>query len=115
MHRLWVEAHFKETDLTHMRSGQAATVDIDTYPDQVFQAHVTSFSPGTGSTFSLLPPENSTGNWVKVVQRLPVEFEIDRIPADIPLHTGLSVEVTVDTGYKRHLFGRGTAPARPAR
>ncbi len=115
--RLWIEANFKETDLTHMRSGQTATVDIDTYPDQVFQAHVTSFSPGTGSTFSLLPPENSTGNWVKVVQRLPVRLELDAPPANMPLHAGLSANVEVDTQRQRQLailIGRAFAAPETA-
>src|SRR5205085_12075691 len=69
--RLWVEANFKETELTHMRQGQEATVEIDTYPEAQCHGNVVSLSPGTGLTFSLLPPENATGNWVKVVQRLP--------------------------------------------
>jgi len=68
---VWVEANFKETELTHMRPGQQATVEVDTYPGIVFDAKVESLSPGTGLTFSLLPAENATGNWVKVVQRLP--------------------------------------------
>ena len=72
--RVWVEANFKETELTHMRPGQTATVEVDTYPDVVFPAKVQSLSPGTGLTFSLLPAENATGNWVKVVQRLPVRL-----------------------------------------
>ena len=75
--RLWVEANFKETELTHMRVGQDATVEIDTYPDVEFHAKVSSLSPGTGLTFSLLPPENATGNWVKVVQRLPVRLTLN--------------------------------------
>jgi membrane fusion protein, multidrug efflux system len=104
--RVWVEANFKETELTHMRPGQAATVEVDTYPDVVFQAKVESLSPGTGLTFSLLPPENATGNWVKVVQRLPVRVSIDRSDPDAPLHAGLSATVEVDTGYDRPLLGR---------
>jgi len=104
--RVWVEANFKETELTHMRTGQTATVEVDTYPDLVFQAKVESLSPGTGLTFSLLPPENATGNWVKVVQRLPVRVSIDRFDPDAPLHAGLSATVEVDTGYNRPLLGR---------
>ncbi len=73
--RVWVEANFKETELTYMHPGQSATVEIDTYPGVVFNAKVESLSPGTGLTFSLLPPENATGNWVKVVQRLPVRLD----------------------------------------
>jgi membrane fusion protein (multidrug efflux system) len=115
--RLWIEANFKETDLTHMLAGQTATVDIDTYPDRVFHAHVASFSPGTGSTFSLLPPENATGNWVKVVQRLPVRLEIDNLSADTPLHAGLSADVAVDTHHQRDLaivINHAFAAAKPA-
>jgi membrane fusion protein, multidrug efflux system len=99
--RAWVEANFKETELTHMRPGQEATVEIDTYPDKVFHATVESLSPGTGLTFSLLPPENATGNWVKVVQRLPVRLAIDNPDPSRQLHAGLSAYVDVDTHYRR--------------
>jgi membrane fusion protein (multidrug efflux system) len=99
--RLWVEANFKETELTYMRTGQDATVEIDTYPGVEFHAKLASLSPGTGLTFSLLPPENATGNWVKVVQRLPVRLALDNIGPDTPLHAGLSVTVEVDTHHKR--------------
>jgi membrane fusion protein (multidrug efflux system) len=99
--RLWVEANFKETELTHMRPGQDATVEVDTYPDIEFHAKVSSLSPGTGLTFSLLPPENATGNWVKVVQRLPVRLALDNSETDTPLHAGLSVTVEIDTHYRR--------------
>lgn len=100
--RLWVEANFKETELTYMRPGQEATVDIDTYPDMQFRAKVASLSPGTGLTFSLLPPENATGNWVKVVQRLPVRLTLENVdPRSSPLHAGLSATVEVDTHYRR--------------
>jgi membrane fusion protein, multidrug efflux system len=104
--RVWVTANFKETELTHMRPGQSATVQIDTYPDVVFPARVESLSPGTGLTFSLLPPENATGNWVKVVQRLPVRLGIDKFDANAPLHAGLSATVEVDTGYRRPWLDR---------
>ncbi|TPG54086.1 HlyD family secretion protein [Sphingomonas glacialis] len=106
--RLWVEGNFKENQLDHMRVGQRATFKVDAFPDLKLTGRVASFSPGTGNSFALLPPENATGNWVKVVQRLPIEFSIDQLPRDIPLHAGLSVEVTVDTGYQRHLFGAAT-------
>jgi membrane fusion protein (multidrug efflux system) len=99
--RIWVEANFKETELTHMRPGQEATVDIDTYPDAQCRAKVLSLSPGTGLSFSLLPPENATGNWVKVVQRLPVRLSLDCTPSDLPLHAGLSATVEVDTNHRR--------------
>src|SRR5205807_8219329 len=98
--RIWVEANFKETELTHMRPGQEATVDIDTYPDAQCRGTVISLSPGTGLTFSLLPPENATGNWVKVVQRLPVRLVLDD-PRDRLLHAGLSATVEIDTQYRR--------------
>jgi membrane fusion protein (multidrug efflux system) len=106
---VWVEANFKESQLTHMRPGQPATIGIDTYPGRVFKARVASIAPGTGSQFSALPPENATGNWVKVVQRLPVRLELEPEAggASVPLHTGLSAVVEVDTGYRRSLFGSG--------
>lgn len=112
--RLWIEANFKENQLDYMRIGQPATLKVDAFPGAKLTAHVASFSPGTGNSFALLPPENATGNWVKVVQRLPVELDFDSIPADLPLHAGLSVEVTVDTGHVRHLFGDGRPPAGAA-
>jgi membrane fusion protein (multidrug efflux system) len=99
--RIWIEANFKETELTYMRPGQEATVDIDTYPDVPFKAKIASLSPGTGLTFSLLPPENATGNWVKVVQRLPVRLLLENPDPNIPLRAGLSVTVEVDTKHRR--------------
>ena len=99
--RIWVEANFRETGLTHMRPGQEATISVDAYPDRPFRAHIVSMSPGTGSDFSVLPPENATGNWVKVVQRLPVRLEFDDIDPDRPLFSGISVTARVDTGYHR--------------
>jgi membrane fusion protein (multidrug efflux system) len=104
---VWVEANFKESQLAYMRPGQAATVKIDSYPGQTFHARIASLSPGTGSAFSMLPPENATGNWVKVVQRLPVRLAVLDAPASLPLRTGLSADVTVDTQHVRtHLFAR---------
>jgi membrane fusion protein (multidrug efflux system) len=101
---VWVEANFKETELTHMRPGQTATVEVDTYPDADFRAKVGSLSPGTGLTFSLLPPENATGNWVKVVQRLPVRLALDDTDPDHPLRAGMSVTVNVDTKFRRPML-----------
>jgi membrane fusion protein (multidrug efflux system) len=98
--RVWVEANFRETGLTHMRPGQRATIKVDAYPDRKFRAHVVSMSPGTGSDFAVLPPENATGNWVKVVQRLPVRLEFDEIDPRWPLFSGISVTARVDTGYR---------------
>jgi membrane fusion protein (multidrug efflux system) len=103
--RLWIEANFKETDLTHMRPGQTAAIEVDTYPDHPFSGRVASLSPGTGSTFALLPPENATGNWVKVVQRLPVRIQLDALTTEMPLEAGMSVTVEVDTLQRRHLLG----------
>lgn len=97
---IWVEANFKETQITYMRPGQKALIKIDAYPDKTFNGHVVSISPGTGSTFSLLPPENATGNWVKVVQRVPVKIALKDIN-DKVLSAGLSVNVTVDTRHGR--------------
>jgi len=94
---IWVEANFRETGLTHMRPGQPATIDVDAYPGYSFKAHVASMSPGTGSEFALLPPENATGNWVKVVQRLPVRLEFDGFDPIRPLYSGISVTARVDT------------------
>jgi membrane fusion protein (multidrug efflux system) len=98
---VWIEANFRETGLTHMRPGQQATIDVDAYPDRTFRAHIVSMSPGTGSDFSVLPPENATGNWVKVVQRLPVRLELDDVDSSRPLFSGISVTARVDTGYRR--------------
>ena len=104
-HDLWIEANFKEVQLTHMRAGQTASVELDTYPGKRFKAKVASVSPGTGSQFSVLPPENATGNWVKVVQRLPVRLEIENAGSAYPMQAGLSANVTVDTGHRRTLLG----------
>lgn len=98
---IWVEANFRETGLTHMRPGQEATIDVDVYPDRKFRAHIVSMSPATGSEFSILPPENATGNWVKVVQRLPVRLELDDLDPNRPLFSGISVTARVDTDHRR--------------
>ena len=103
--RIWVEANLKETDLTHVRPGQAATVVADAYPDHAWQAQVASIAPATGAEFSLLPPQNASGNWVKVVQRVPVRLEIERRESDPPLRVGMSVEVEIDTQVERSLPG----------
>lgn len=97
---VWVEANFKENQITHMRPGQTASVKIDTYPDHAFNARVVSMAPGTGSQFSALPAENASGNWVKVVQRVPVRLELDKPDENLPMHTGLSAIVEVDTGKR---------------
>ena len=101
--RTWIEADFRETDLTHMRPGQEASIQVDAYPGSTFHAHIRSMSPGTGSDFAVLPPENATGNWVKVSQRLPVRLELDEVDAEHPLFSGISVTVKVDTSTRRTL------------
>ncbi|WP_084633115.1 HlyD family secretion protein [Pleomorphomonas oryzae] len=98
----WVEANFKETDLGHMRPGQPAELTLDAYPDVTIKGHVESFGGGTGAIFSLLPAQNATGNWVKVVQRVPVRIVLDE-PTSLPMKAGLSVGVEVDTGFVRPL------------
>ena len=102
---IWVEANFKETDLTNLQVGQSATINVDSYPDHQWLGRVASITPGTGSEFSLLPAQNSTGNWVKVVQRITVNLAIDPLISDAPigLTTGMSARVKVDTGHSRQL------------
>jgi membrane fusion protein (multidrug efflux system) len=96
--KLWIQANYKETQLTHVYIGQLASVKVDTYPGVEFKGKVDSIMAGTGSAFSLLPPENATGNWVKVVQRVPVKVELlPPFPANRPLRLGMSTEVTIDT------------------
>jgi len=92
----WVEANFKENQLRKMRVGQRATIVVDAYGGTRFAGHVGSFSPGSGASFSPLPAQNATGNWVKVVQRLPVLIAFDRPPPDAAGRDGLSAKVTVD-------------------
>lgn len=96
---LWVTANYKETQLTNIRSGQAARVTVDAFPDVVLTGHVDSWAPGTGSTFALLPPDNATGNFTKVVQRIPVKVVLDANPVLGELvRPGMSVQATIDTG-----------------
>jgi membrane fusion protein (multidrug efflux system) len=101
--RPWVEANFKETELTHVRKGLTATIELDTYPGVVWQAEVDSISPATGAEFALLPPQNASGNWVKVVQRLPVRLRLVPLPGEPPLRAGMTASVKVDTGRERSL------------
>jgi membrane fusion protein (multidrug efflux system) len=94
---IWVVANFKETQLTKMKIGQKVIVKVDAFPDHEFEAHVSSFSPATGSKFSLLPPDNSSGNFVKVVQRLPVKIEFDNMKDEKLklLRAGMNVDIDV--------------------
>lgn len=97
---VWVQANFKETDLTNVKMGQRANVRVDMYPGKPLKAVVTSISPATGAEFALLPPQNATGNWVKVVQRLPVRLRISAEDAPA-LRAGMSVVVRIDTEHRR--------------
>lgn len=103
--RFWIEANLKETDLTHVRVGLPAEISIDAYPDHRWRATVVSIAPATGAEFSLLPPQNASGNWVKVVQRVPVRLEIERQEGEPPLRAGISVKVEIDTGVEMDLPG----------
>ena len=103
---IWVTANFKETQLDAMRPGQPVTVTIDAYPDRAIHGHVASVQPGSGTAFSLLPAENATGNWVKIVQRVPVKIVMDDAPTDVALGPGMSVEVTVRVNPKPSLYER---------
>ena len=98
---VWVEANFKETDLTHMTTGQPTEIHVDTYPGRAFEGHVESISQATGAEFAVLPAQNSTGNWVKVVQRIPVRIVVDGKDGP-PLRAGMSVVASVDTGKRRY-------------
>jgi len=112
--RLYVTANFKETQLTRMRPGQIAEVSVDAYPDQTLEGRVESFAPGSGAQFSLLPPDNATGNFTKIVQRVPVRVAL---PADSPLsgllRPGLSVTVTINTRETGGAISSGQAAAAP--
>ena len=115
--RPWLEANFKETDLTHVTVGQKATVVLDMHPDVTWDAEVESISPATGAEFAILPAQNASGNWVKVVQRLPVRLRLIERPGEPPLRAGMTAYVSIDTGRTRSLagiFGNGAAiAARP--
>jgi len=100
---LWVDANLKETDLTHVKPDDHAEISVDTYPGRTWSGTVESISPGAGSEFSILPPQNASGNWVKVVQRVPVRIRVDRQPGDPILRAGMSVVVDIDTGHRRSL------------
>ena len=100
---LWVEANFKETELTLVRPGQAATIKVDTYPDAECSGSVLSIAQATGAEFAVLPPQNASGNWVKVVQRIPVRIAVTCREGDPPLRTGMSTTVEIDTGHNRSI------------
>jgi membrane fusion protein (multidrug efflux system) len=106
----WIEANFKETDLTYVRPGQTVTIAVDTYPGHALAGTVESISQATGAEFAILPPQNATGNWVKVVQRIPVRIAVAVHDGDPPLRAGMSTDVEIDTGRRRAL----PAPLRTA-
>lgn len=100
---LWIEANYKETDLTYVTEGQPVEITIDTYPGETWHGTVTSITPATGAEFSLLPAQNSSGNWVKVVQRIALDIEFSDYREQPKLASGMSAEVSIDTGHKRVL------------
>jgi membrane fusion protein, multidrug efflux system len=113
--RVWIQASPKETELTYVKPDQKVMVDVDTYPGERWAGRVDSISPASASSFSLLPAENTSGNWVKVVQRIPMRILVNNAPGKPPLRVGMSVEVNVDTSHARgfpsfitDLFGSGS-------
>jgi len=100
---VWIEANFKETQLAGLREGLAATVVADAYPGQQWQATVKAIAPATGAEFALLPPQNATGNWVKIVQRVPVQLTLEPLRDAPALRAGMTVTVSIDTGRERGL------------
>jgi len=104
--QIWVTANFKEIQLDRMRSGQPVTLQIDAYPERAIRGHVDSVQPGSGTAFSLLPAQNATGNYVKIVQRVPVKIVMDDAPSDVALGPGMSVVPTVRVDPKPSLLER---------
>jgi membrane fusion protein (multidrug efflux system) len=99
--RVWVEANPKETELTWVKPGDPVDVTVDTYPGRTWKGEVESIAPNSGSEFSVLPAQNTSGNWVKVVQRIPVRIHVDRRAGDPDLRAGMSVEADIDTNHHR--------------
>jgi membrane fusion protein (multidrug efflux system) len=99
--QVWIESDMKETDLTHMHPGQPVDVTVDTYPGRHWSGHIDNVSAGSDSSFSALPAENASGNWVKVVQRIPVRIVVDQKAGDPPLRAGMSAVISIDTGKYR--------------
>lgn len=100
---VWAEGNPKETELTWVKPGDHVDVSVDTYPGRTWDGIVESISPASGSEFSVLPAQNSSGNWVKVVQRIPLRVRVERHPGDPALRAGMSVILDIDTGHRRHL------------
>jgi len=103
---IWIEANLKETQLTHILPGQQATIVADAYPDKIWKSVISSIAPATGAEFSILPPQNASGNWVKVVQRIPVNLVITDQAVGPQLRAGMTVSVRIDTRRKRKLSGQ---------
>jgi membrane fusion protein (multidrug efflux system) len=113
----WVDANPKETDITYLRLGQKVTIDVDTFPGHTFHGTVAAISPGTGAQFAILPPQNASGNWVKVVQRVPVRIAFDADEEVSRLRSGMSASVAIDTRRSRSLaslLGLSSAAKEPA-
>lgn len=108
---VWVEANFKETDLENVHPGQKATIDINTYPDHPWEGRVLSISQATGAEFSILPAQNATGNWVKVVQRVPVRILIEQHEGDPVIRAGMSVDAEIDTHSEADTSSHANAEA----
>lgn len=115
---MWIEANPKETELTYVKPGQSVTISVDTYPGVAWKGEVASVSPASESSFSLLPAQNTSGNWVKVVQRIPMRVSIKADPDMPQLRAGMSTEIDIDTGHARglpqfveQLIGKNTAYA----
>jgi membrane fusion protein (multidrug efflux system) len=113
----WVDANPKESDFTYVAVGQPVTLEVDAFPNHLFKGTVGSLSPGTGAQFAILPPQNATGNFVKVVQRVPVRIYFDQNDSFVgKLKAGMSVYATIDTGHRRSLAALlGLSPASAAR
>jgi len=113
---MWIEANFKETDLTHVEVGQPVEIRIDTYPDHRWRGKVASISQATGAVFSVIPAQNATGNWVKVAQRIPVRVSIETDNEGMELRAGMSAIVDIDTGHERPAprWVRALLPSGPA-
>jgi membrane fusion protein, multidrug efflux system len=109
----WVDANLKESDFTYVAAGQPVSIDVDAFPDHVFKGTIGSLSPGTGAQFAILPPQNATGNFVKVVQRVPVRIYFDSHDKHVQkLKAGMSAYTTIDTGHRRSLAAMlGLSPA----
>jgi membrane fusion protein (multidrug efflux system) len=111
--KIYIEANFKETQLTNVRLGQPASISADIYPGYTYKGKVAGIRAGTGAAFSLIPPENATGNWIKVVQRIPVRIELEQPPPnDHPLRVGASLDVTIKIADKSGAYLLPTVPVR---